>query len=143
MSPKSGIFAVAVLGLLLSGCSSSSDISKSATDTSQPTSVSSPSTPAPSSSAPTKSATAEPSVDSAAINIQDFVFEDPAPVAPGAEITVTNEDSTSHTVTSSDGAFDVTVEGGATATFTAPSKPGEYAYVCNFHGDMTGTLVVK
>lgn len=91
----------------------------------------------------TEATSAVPAEEAAAITIADFEFQGPDSVAPGAEVTVTNEDSTSHTVTADEGSFDVTVEGGATATFTAPSEPGSYDYVCNFHGDMTGTLVVK
>ena len=78
------------------------------------------------------------------ITIEDFKYQTPATVAPGATVTVTNNDSASHTVTSDDGeAFDVTVPGNGSATFTAPSKPGAYAFHCTFHGNMQGTLVVK
>jgi len=64
---------------------------------------------------------------------------------PGAKITVRNQDDQNHTVTSAPkGVFDVTVNGGGgTATLTAPAKPGSYIFVCTFHANMTGTLVVK
>jgi plastocyanin len=146
MSTKSTIFTVTVVGLLATGCSSSADTSDSAAGTTSETSVSdmsSPSTPAPKPSDKPENSRSAPSADTAVITIADFMFDDPQSVAPGAEITVKNEDTTSHTVTSSDGFFDVTVEGGATATFTAPSKAGQYAYVCNLHGGMTGTVVVQ
>lgn len=57
---------------------------------------------------------------------------------------VKNDDSVNHTVTADSGsAFDVTVNASSTATFTAPTKPGTYAYHCTFHSNMHGTLVVK
>jgi plastocyanin len=65
-------------------------------------------------------------------------------VAAGSTVTVMNMDSESHSV-SADGAggFDVTVQPGKSATFTAPDKPGSYPYHCTFHSDMHGTLVVR
>ncbi len=78
------------------------------------------------------------------ITIVDFEYQGPDSVAPGTEITVTNEDSAPHTVTAEDdGGFDVTVAGGETVTFTAPSEPGSYPYICTFHPDMAAHLVVK
>lgn len=50
-----------------------------------------------------------------------------------------------HTMTATDGSFDAdAVRAGETRTFTAPTKPGEYAFVCKYHADsgMSGTLVV-
>jgi plastocyanin len=48
-----------------------------------------------------------------------------------------------HTVTSDDGkSFDVTVNPGKTATFTAPSSPGTYKFHCKIHSSMHGTLTV-
>ena len=77
------------------------------------------------------------------ITIKDFKYTLPASVAPGAKVTVKNEDSQNHTVTSA-GAFDVNVTGGGgTATFTAPSKAGSYPISCTFHANMKATLVVK
>jgi plastocyanin len=46
-------------------------------------------------------------------------------------------------VTSDDGtSFDVKVAGSGTATFTAPSKAGTYAFHCNIHSSMKATLTV-
>lgn len=75
------------------------------------------------------------------ITIVDFAYEVPATVPPGATITVVNDDSAAHTVTSR-GNFDVAVTTGASATFTAPEEPGEYTITCLYHGNMTATLVV-
>jgi len=78
------------------------------------------------------------------VTIKDFKYTIPASVAPGSKVTVKNEDAQNHTVTSAPhGAFDVNVPAGGTATFTAPTKPGSYKFICTFHADMLGALVVK
>ena len=80
------------------------------------------------------------------IRISNFAFSPSTlTVSPGATVTVTNKDSTTHTVTSSkSGQFNTgDVSGGGTATFTAPSAPGSYSFICIFHSSMKGTLVVK
>ncbi|GAB3078054.1 hypothetical protein GCM10027080_25820 [Pedococcus soli] len=64
-------------------------------------------------------------------------------MAPGTKITIKNDDSQAHTVTSKDGGFDVKVDPKGTATMTAPSKPGTYKITCTFHSNMSGMLVVK
>ncbi|WP_051399640.1 cupredoxin domain-containing protein [Haloechinothrix halophila] len=88
--------------------------------------------------------TTEAAAAPAKIRIKDFEFTLPDSVAPGAEITVTNEDNTAHTVTATEqGGFDTNIQGGETATFTAPSEPGSYPLECTFHPSMTGTLVVE
>ena len=82
--------------------------------------------------------------EDAVITITGFVFEGPETVAPGATVTVVNEDPAAHTVTSKDKAFtEANVEGETEATFTAPTEPGEYAYFCKLHPDMEATLVVE
>jgi plastocyanin len=153
MNAKSALVSIATVGLLLgaTGCSSSSDsdaqdtgessVSDSPAGNSPKDAMSSPSMSMDSS----KSTSSDSSQEQAAmITIEDFQFSDPDSVAPGTEIMVENLDSSAHTVTAEgDGGFDVTVNGDDTVTFTAPSKPGSYPYICNFHGDMTGTLVVK
>ncbi|QYF91052.1 cupredoxin domain-containing protein [Arthrobacter sp. PAMC25284] len=128
----------------LTGCSSPGGDAASQ----GPTPSSASSTQAPSAAA-TPGSTSEPSKAPAAagetkITIKDFAYEMPASVAPGATITVTNEDTAPHTVTAKDGgAFNAQVAAGETATFTAPEEPGEYAIICTFHPRMSGTLIVK
>jgi len=67
-------------------------------------------------------------------------------VKPGVMVTVKNADSTAHTLTatgSAKGMFDTgNIGGGQTKTFTAPSKPGTYPYLCTIHNYMNGTLKV-
>lgn len=95
-----------------------------------------------------ETASEEPSEEASAeeivITIRDFKYEMPETVPAGAEITVVNEDTAAHTVTSTETEdFDAVAQGGETVTFTAPTEPGEYPFVCTFHANMTGTLVVS
>jgi plastocyanin len=78
------------------------------------------------------------------LTIKDFAFApSPLEAAPGATITVSNSDSTAHTVTADDKGFDTgSVDGGSTKTFTAPSAPGTYAFHCNIHSTMKGSIRV-
>ena len=121
-----------VIGLLLlalAGCSSSSSTKAAVV---------------PSSSGTTSSASS--ATGAALITIQNFAFH-PASitVTPGEKVTVTNKDSTAHTVTATAGsAFNTNdVNPGATTTFTAPAKAGSYPYICTIHQFMHGTLVVS
>jgi plastocyanin len=67
-----------------------------------------------------------------------------ASVAPGSTVSVTNKDSVTHTLTASGGEFDTgEIGAGQTKTFTAPSKPGSYSYICNIHQHMMGAVVVR
>jgi plastocyanin len=78
------------------------------------------------------------------ITIKNFSFAT-ATVKAGSTVTVKNEDSTAHTVTSDTaGQFDAgTIDPGQSATFTAPSTPGSYPYHCNIHPtQMRSTLTV-
>lgn len=94
----------------------------------------------PSSSATPSSAQSAPVV----ITIKSFAYEGPEMVKPGATVTVKNEDTVAHTVTSDTGnAFDVKVGPSSSATFTAPSKAGSFAYHCTYHASMHGTLTVQ
>lgn len=78
------------------------------------------------------------------ITIDNFEYSVSGPVAPGAPITVVNNDDVPHTVTDPNGAFDTgTIDPGATATFTAPEQPGEYSIICTIHPNMSGSLVVQ
>jgi plastocyanin len=78
----------------------------------------------------------------AGISIQNFSFST-TPVKAGATVTVKNNDSTEHTVTSDDGkSFDLTMQPDSTQTFTAPGKAGSYKFHCNIHSSMHGTLTV-
>lgn len=93
----------------------------------------------------TKSA-ASPSAGGPRVTIDNFKFQ-PASltVAPGAKITVINDDTTTHTLTATKGAsFDTgDLAPGKSATVTAPAKAGEYPWDCTIHPFMKGALTVK
>ena len=77
------------------------------------------------------------------VTIKDLEFTT-SPVQTGSTVTVENNDSVDHTVTSDDGdSFNVTVGAGKTATFTAPGTEGQYKFHCNIHTTMKATLVVQ
>lgn len=81
--------------------------------------------------------------DAPLITISDFEYSFTGTFAPGATVTVHNEDNVGHTVTSDTGGqFDVAVGPGETVTFTAPEEPGEYPFHCTPHPDMVSTLTV-
>ena len=63
-------------------------------------------------------------------------------VASGSVITVTNNDSTNHTITANDGSFNHPVSAGQSVTFTI-DNPGTYDYHCSIHTYMTGTILVQ
>ncbi|WP_327296352.1 MULTISPECIES: cupredoxin domain-containing protein [unclassified Streptomyces] len=80
------------------------------------------------------------------ITIQNFKFTPAAlTVAPGTTITVTNKDSTLHTLTATGKkAFDTgDIAAGKTVTFKAPSAKGKYPYFCTIHQYMKGSLTVS
>lgn len=88
-------------------------------------------------------AAAPPAANEASITIQDFAFAGPATVAPGAQLTVTNQDSAAHTLTFRNGEADTgNLAGQASATITAPTAPGTYAFFCEIHPSMEGEITV-
>jgi plastocyanin len=117
----------AVVALLAPACGKS-NVSQGTSASSAPASASS--------SAPTPAA-------ASTITIDGFKYTD-VTVPAGAQITVVNNDSAEHTVTSdTSGAFNVEVEGKHKATFTAPTQPGTYPFHCTYHSSMHGTLTVQ
>ncbi|MFC9324549.1 cupredoxin domain-containing protein [Kitasatospora sp. NPDC057015] len=145
----------AVLALLaLAGCSSSkpstpSTPSPAAVSPSGAASPGSSGSPSPSAGSASTTAGASPSGSpstAVTVTIKDFAYSPVSvTVAPGATVTVINQDDTTHTVTSvTDGAFDTgDIAAGKTTTFTAPTQPGEYRYICSIHTYMHGTLTVQ
>jgi plastocyanin len=77
------------------------------------------------------------------ITVKDLQFKT-SPVKVGATVTVKNNDDIEHTVTADDGkSFNITIDPGETATFTAPNSAGSYKFHCNIHPGMQGTLTVQ
>src|SRR5262249_19746628 len=83
-----------------------------------------------------------PAGNGTVITIKDFGYGAPLTVAPGATVTVKQEDSVQHDVSAK--AFQTRLLGtGETATFTAPAKPGSYDFTCSVHPRMHGRLIVQ
>jgi len=123
---------VAAGALGLAACSSSSSSSTSAAASSPASSSTSTS-----SASGTAPATFHLVIKNFAFHPADFT------VAPGATITVTNEDSVDHTFTARNRAFNTgDIAPGATVTVKAPTTPGSYPYLCLIHQFMTGVLTV-
>ena len=89
-------------------------------------------------------ATSGPAAASAAtITIAGMGYGQPVTVPPGAQITLKNNDTVEHSVTSdAAGKFSVDVDGNEQGTLTAPAEPGQYAFHCKYHPAMHGTLTV-
>jgi plastocyanin len=100
-------------------------------------------TPASSSMSSPAASTAVQAASGPTISIADMKFTSPTSVPPGAKVTVTNSDGVEHSVTADAGnAFNVEIDEKGTATFTAPTQPGTYAYHCTYHPSMHGELIV-
>jgi plastocyanin len=128
-----GIAAVALAALVVAGCGSSSSSSSSSTSTT-------PSTNAPGTSSSGSAAGAQAKAD---VPIKGFKFV-PATVKvkAGGTVTFTNEDAAAHTATSDKGVFDTnSLDKGKAKTVTFKT-PGTFAYHCDFHPFMKGTVVV-
>jgi len=85
---------------------------------------------------------------SASVAMKGFAFGPASVTIPkGGSVTFTNNDSTTHTVSSGtaptkDGKFDKEVAAGSETTITLDT-PGTYTYFCNIHQSMKGTIVVN
>jgi plastocyanin len=94
---------------------------------------------------PTTSGSSSSASSSTSITISNFMFSPMSTtVAPGATVSVTNKDSSTHTLTATGGQFNTgDITQNQTKTFKAPMKPGSYHYICNIHQYMMGTITVK
>ena len=80
--------------------------------------------------------------DGDTITIADFSFSGVTEVTVGTTVVVMNTDAAPHTWSADDGTFDSgAIAPGETFEFTF-TDVGEFAYFCNFHPSMTGTIVV-
>ncbi len=128
--------AMSLIAAIVTACGGSSSTDKT-TDTATAGGTATSTGAATSDNSPTATA-------AATITIENMAFGEPLTVAPGAAITIANNDSVEHSVTSDTaGAFDVEVDGKKKGTLTAPSQPGEYPFHCKYHPNMKGTLIVK
>lgn len=78
-----------------------------------------------------------------AVSITNFSFSPGTlTVTKGTTVTWTNNDTTPHTVTGSNGGpSSSTLNSGDSYSFTFDTV-GSFSYQCNFHGTMTGTVTV-
>lgn len=80
--------------------------------------------------------------DGTTITIAGFAFDpDTITVSGPTEVTITNDDSATHTFTLDDGSVDETVEPGATETVTVDVSAST-GFHCNIHPQMTGQIEV-
>ena len=79
----------------------------------------------------------------AKVEIVDFAYDpDPVTVQAGGKVIWLNQDSDAHTATAEDGSFDTgTLEQGKLKSETF-KEVGTYAYICDFHPYMHGTVEV-
>ena len=63
-------------------------------------------------------------------------------VMPGSMVSWTNEDMTTHTVTSNQGFFDAGPISPGNTFHNTFDKPGEFGYHCSIHPWMTGRIMV-
>lgn len=89
------------------------------------------------------SAPSAPKGDSTQVVIESFSFMPTnIDIAVGDTIEWVNKDSVSHTVTFDDGSVDVELPIGATAQHTF-TEAGSFSYLCSFHPQMQGVVVVR
>jgi plastocyanin len=103
--------------------------------------------------APAAGASAPAAASSAAaaktvnVKIENFAYSpDPVTIPAGTKVVFTEEDSTAHTVTSSDGTPPLFNSGNLDQHQSWShifAKAGTYKYFCQYHTYMTGTIVVK
>lgn len=141
---RSTLAGLCLVAALVAGCSQSSTTTEETTDTATATTEVTETTEATTTEVTgATETTGAPDAEAATITIEGMSFGEPITVAPGAQITVKNQDSAEHSVTSrTEGQFDVHVDGGQQGTLTAPTEPGEYEFFCVYHPNMTGTLIV-
>lgn len=82
-------------------------------------------------------------VRSAKVDIAEFTYQpDPVTIEEGGKVIWINRDSAPHTATAEDGSFDTgTLEEGKLKSETF-KEPGTYAYICQIHPSMHGTIEV-
>jgi plastocyanin len=129
------ILTTGLLVLLLAGCADDGG--------DEDTSAGAPAEPADPSADQTDDVAAE-DTEVAIVDEGGFAYE-PADttVAAGTSVTWTHEGEAPHTVTAEDGSFGSdTLEGGDRFEHTF-EEPGSFAYVCDFHPSMQGTITVE
>jgi plastocyanin len=87
-------------------------------------------------------ATGDAASDGAEIVISGFAFSEDITVPVGTTVIVRNDDSAPHTFTADDGSFDSGNIGGGDTFEMTFTEAGTFAFHCNVHPAMTGTITV-
>jgi plastocyanin len=96
----------------------------------------------PAATATDPAATGGAASDGAEIVISGFAFSEDITVPVGTTVIVRNDDSAPHTFSADDGSFDSgNIDGGTTFEMTF-TEAGTFAFHCNVHPSMTGTITV-
>ncbi len=134
---RSGAIAAAVLLSLGAGACGKSSSSTSSTTTGASGSATT-------TGGATATTAASTPAGSGGISIKNFMFSpNPATAKVGDTITITNNDTTAHTVTADDGSFDTKdIAPGTTATIKV-TKAGSVAFHCNIHQFMKASITVS
>ena len=89
-------------------------------------------------------ATAQSATSPDTVNIKNFSFSpNPITVRAGAPITVVNDDNVTHTFTANGGAFNTGDLGSDHRDRVTVQRAGTYAFHCEIHPFMTGTVRVS
>jgi len=89
-------------------------------------------------------ATAQSAASPDTVNIKNFSFSpNPITVRAGVPVVVVNDDNVTHTFTANDGAFDTGDVGVNHRDRVTLGRAGTYAYHCEIHSFMTGTVRVS
>lgn len=80
-----------------------------------------------------------------AVVAKDIAFQNEVTIPVGEELFLDNQDVAPHTLTADDGSFDSgqVSAGEVSEGIAVPSEPGSYAFHCEVHPSMTGTLTVE
>jgi plastocyanin len=118
---------------------------ETATETA-PAATDAPATPAPAETPADATQGAEaPAAAEVPVDIRDFAYSpNPIEIAAGDTVTWTNQDEVPHTATGEDRNVlqSGTISPGASFSQSFP-EAGEFGYFCEFHPNMTGTIVVQ
>ena len=89
-------------------------------------------------------ATAQSAASPDTVNIKNFSFSpNPITVKAGTPIIVVNDDNVTHTFTANDGAFGTGDVSSGHRDRVTVERAGTYAYHCEIHTFMTGTVRVS
>ncbi len=134
MSDSTPVFRVLIaVAVLAAGCGGSTSDQESPSTTQAATTTTEQST----------ETSAADASNGATITISGFSFGAPITIQAGETVTVTNDDSVTHTWTSRDGEFSSgSLNVGESFQFTFET-PGVYEFFCSIHPAMTGSLTVE